>query len=48
MQITNRISLIDHFDAIYSGNILYGEDSFGSDHAGTILPYHNGARVFIS
>jgi hypothetical protein len=41
------ISLTDHFDAIENGNILYGENSFGGNHAQKVLPGHNGANVYI-
>ena len=43
------ISLSDHSNAIYAGEILYGENSFGSFHASTVLPSHkhNGADVYI-
>ncbi|MEZ6132524.1 MAG: PEP-CTERM sorting domain-containing protein [Planctomycetaceae bacterium] len=41
------LSALDHADAIGSGNILYGEDSFGGAHALNVLPVYNGANVFI-
>ena len=41
------ISLTDHHGAIGSGDILYGENSFGGAHATNILPQHNGANVYI-
>uniref|UniRef100_A0A7S1IMM1 MACPF domain-containing protein n=1 Tax=Eutreptiella gymnastica TaxID=73025 RepID=A0A7S1IMM1_9EUGL len=41
------ISLVDHDSAVDSGNILYGEDSYGpTAHAQNVLPQHNGANVF--
>ena len=41
------ISLTDHHPAIGQGNILYGENHFGSTHANKILPQHKGANVFV-
>ena len=41
------ISLTDHGSAIGEGNLLYGENSFGGQHAAQVLPIHNGANVFI-
>lgn len=41
------ISLNDHHPAIGQGNILYGENNFGSTHASAILPRHGGANVYI-
>jgi len=41
------ISLNDHFVAISQGNILYGENNFGGDHALKVLPVHNGADVYV-
>lgn len=41
------VSTIDHGPAIGAGEILYGENNFGSTHAAAILPQHNGANVFI-
>lgn len=38
--------LNDHGPAIGQGNILYGENSFGSTHASAVLPSHQGANVF--
>jgi len=40
------ISIIDHFDAISTQNIVYGEANFGHAHA-NILSSHDGANVFI-
>ena len=40
------ISLIDHTQAIPTGNILYGEANYGGAHA-SVLSAHNGADVFI-
>ena len=41
------LSALDHSDAIGTGNILYGEASFGGEHASNVLPVFNGANVFI-
>ena len=42
------ISVTDHHgSAIPGGKLVYGADSFGGDHATTILPHHNGANVWI-
>jgi len=41
------ISLTDHSEAIAQGNILYGENGFGSTHATAVLPRHMGANVFV-
>ena len=41
------VSLTDHGPAIGEGNIIYGENHFGSRHAENILPAHKGANVFI-
>ena len=42
------ISLTDHNESIYEGNILYGEDRYHyGSHASNILPQHNGANVYI-
>ena len=41
------VSLTDHGQAIGEGNILYGENHFGSGHANNVLPKHEGANVFI-
>ena len=41
------ISVTDHGSAIPGGKVVYGADSFGGDHATTILPHHNGANVWI-
>ena len=41
------ISLTDHGPAIQQGNIVYGENHFGSAHASKVLPAHKGANVFI-
>jgi len=41
------ISTIDHGPAIGQGEIVYGEQSFGSTHANTVLSQHDGANVFI-
>ena len=41
------VSLIDHDPALSTGNILYGENSYGSTHASTVLPKHHGANVYI-
>ena len=43
------ISLSDHHGAIHAGDILYGENSYGSVHASAVLPSHkhNGADVYI-
>ena len=41
------ISLTDHDGARTTGNILYGGNRAGGTHATTILPYHNGANVFV-
>ena len=40
------ISLEDHTDAIAAGTILYGENSYGGQHA-TALLNHDGADVYI-
>ena len=40
------ISLEDHTDAIAAGTILYGENSYGGQHA-TALFNHDGADVYI-
>jgi len=41
------ISLTDHHPAIGQGNIVYGENNFGSTHAAAVLPKHGGANVYI-
>merc|ERR1711988_1373993 len=41
------ISLNDHGPAIGQGNIVYGENRFGSTHARAVLPKHKGADVYI-
>lgn len=41
------VSLTDHGPAIGQGNIIYGENNYGSTHASAVLPSHNGANVFI-
>ena len=41
------ISLTDHGPAISQGNILYGEQHYGGNHARKILPIHKGANVYI-
>eukprot|EP00301_Raphidiophrys_heterophryoidea_P009069 c13388_g1_i1.p1 GENE.c13388_g1_i1~~c13388_g1_i1.p1 ORF type:complete len:1190 (+),score=265.94 c13388_g1_i1:32-3601(+) len=41
------ISLRNHFDAIVSGDLLYGGYGWGGAHAANVLPSHNGANVFI-
>jgi len=41
------ISLVDHGSATCSGQILYGGNNHGGCHATSILPYSNGANVFI-
>jgi len=41
------ISLTDHAEAIGQGNILYGENNYGSTHAAAVLPDHNGANVYV-
>ena len=41
------LSLIDHSPAIGSGDILYGEYSFGHGHASNVLPKHGGADVYV-
>jgi hypothetical protein len=41
------VSLTDHHPAINSGNILYGANSFGQNHATKVLPMHQGANVFV-
>lgn len=41
------ISLTDHGDAIGRGDILYGENRFGHAHAANVLPFHDGADVYI-
>ncbi|MBN2293209.1 MAG: hypothetical protein JXM70_12335 [Pirellulales bacterium] len=41
------LSPVDHSTAIGAGWILYGANSYDSDHGRNILPYHNGANVFI-
>jgi hypothetical protein len=41
------ISTIDHGPAIGQGEIVYGEQNFGSTHAAAALPMHDGANVFI-
>ena len=41
------VSLSDHHSAIGRGDILYGENHYGSSHASTVLPKHNGANVYI-
>jgi hypothetical protein len=41
------ISTIDHSPAIGQGEIVYGENNFGSTHANAVLPNHQGANVYI-
>ena len=41
------ISLTNHDVSIQGGDIIYGENNWGGDHAGKILPKHNGANVYI-
>jgi len=42
------ISLSDHHNAIGSGDILYGGAGYSSStHASAVLPFHNGANVFV-
>ena len=43
------VSLTDHGPATAAGDILYGENSFGSGHATNVLPAKkgNGANVYI-
>ena len=40
------ISLTDHHKAIGTGDIVYGEASYGGKHASAVLN-HNGANVYI-
>jgi len=40
------VSTTDHHPAIGAGEIVYGENHFGSTHAATTLPGHQGANVF--
>ena len=41
------VSTVDHSEAITTGQIVYGENSFKGPHASTVLPIHAGANVFI-
>ena len=41
------ISLIDHGPAIPAGMIVYGENSYGGEHASTVLIANNGGNVFV-
>lgn len=41
------VSLVDHEEAVVSGDILYGENSYGGQQANATLPVHNGANVYI-
>ena len=41
------VSLTNHHAAIGEGNIVYGENNFGSTHASAVLPIHNGANVWV-
>ncbi len=41
------ISSSNHGDAIPRGEILYGENNYVGEHALEVLPFRNGANVFI-
>eukprot|EP00984_Skeletonema_dohrnii_P037607 scaffold39855_cov161-Skeletonema_dohrnii-CCMP3373.AAC.1 len=41
------VSIIDHIPAVPAGKILYGEASYGGDHAANILPSSGGADVYV-
>ena len=41
------LSLSDHYGAIGAGEILYGGNHWVGSNAQNVLPYHNGANVYI-